>query len=135
MDRIIDCMVETRGAHPPLREMMHSPLFQNSPFPTNFLTLWKISQILPFPQKFSNFHSPKFFLFTNHKFRIPLYSLFQYVSPLFQKNYSYPLLFKIAPFFLQIYVSFTYFMCFFVSPYFYHDAFMHHTMHVLDAPG
>jgi len=26
---------------------------------------------------------------------------------------------------------------FFVSPYFYHDAFMHHTMHVglLDAPG
>jgi len=24
---------------------------------------------------------------------------------------------------------------YFVSPYFYHDAFMHHTMHVLDAPG
>src|SRR6218665_3144550 len=24
---------------------------------------------------------------------------------------------------------------FFVSPYFYHDAFMHHTMHVLDAPA
>jgi len=24
---------------------------------------------------------------------------------------------------------------FFVSPYFYHDAFMHHTMHLLDAPG
>jgi len=24
---------------------------------------------------------------------------------------------------------------FFVSPYFDHDAFMHHTMHVLDAPG
>jgi len=24
---------------------------------------------------------------------------------------------------------------FFVSPYFDHDAFMHHTMHVLDAPA
>jgi len=34
-----------------------------------------------------------------------------------------------------MYVFFTYFMCFFVSPYFYHDAFMHHTMQVLDAPG
>ena len=26
------------------------------------------------------------------------------------------------------------FYVFFVSPYFYHDAFMHHTMHVLEAP-
>jgi len=24
---------------------------------------------------------------------------------------------------------------FFVSPYFDHDAFMHHTMHALDSPG
>ena len=26
------------------------------------------------------------------------------------------------------------FLCVFRSPYFDHDAFMHHTMHVLDAP-
>jgi len=32
-------------------------------------------------------------------------------------------------------VFFAYFTCFFVSPYFDHDAFMHHTTLVLDSPA
>ena len=47
----------------------------------------------------------------------------------------------LSPYFLKVptdFVQFTcfiYFMCFSFLPYFDHDAFMHHTMHVLDAPG
>ena len=51
-----------------------------------------------------------FFLVIDHKFLIsPLFSLFQYISPLFCEKK--------------------------ISPYFDHDAFMHHPMHVLDAPA
>ena len=39
-----------------------------------------------------------FFLVIDHKFRFPpLFSLFQYISPLFRKNYSFPLLLQISP--------------------------------------
>ena len=76
-----------------------------------------------FSRKISRFSSAKIsddlFLVIDHKFRIyPLFSLFQYISPLFYKN---------SPAFYILYV-------YFVSPFFNHDAFMHHPMHVLDAP-
>src|SRR6218665_1994866 len=37
------------------------------------------------------FDQPQFFLVIDHKFQIsPLFSLFQYISPLFRENYSFP---------------------------------------------
>src|SRR6218665_2461036 len=53
--------------------------------------------------------------------------------PLFRENYYFPLLSKISPLFLKNSPAFYIFYVF--SPYFDHDAFMHHPMHVLDAPG
>ena len=74
----------------------------------------------------------------NHKFRIsPLFSLFQYISPisLCFKKYSFPPIFTNFPLFSENYLRVFYILyVFFVSPYFYHDAFMHHTMDVLEAP-
>ena len=80
--------------------------------------------MLPFPEKFLD----DLFLVIDHKFRIsPQFSLFQYISPtLFSKNYYFPLFLKNSPAFYILYVYF--------PPYFDHDAFMHHPMHVLDAP-
>ena len=49
----------------------------------------------------------------------PILFLFQYMSPLFRENYHFP------P---------TLTNCISFPPYFDHDAFMHHPMHVLDAP-
>ena len=43
--------------------------------------------------------------------------------------------YKFPTCFWQIYLFFYILYVFFVSPYHYRDAFMHHTMHVLDAPG
>src|SRR6218665_3833392 len=119
-----------QGRPSPSETMMHfRPLFQIFPlFSRNFQTLRKMLTILPFPEKFLDFHPPKFlmtfFLVIDHKFRI---------SPLFPENYSFPLLLQISPCFRQIHLLFTYFTCIF-PPYFDHDAFMHHPMHVLDAP-
>ena len=67
----------------------------------------------------------------------PLFSLFQYISPLFREHYYFPLLWQISPLFSKnspaFYIGLLY--VHFVSPYFDHDAFMHHPVHVLmDAP-
>src|SRR6218665_1365673 len=98
--------------------MMHFPLFQISPlFSENCRTLRKIFIILPFPEKFLDFHPPKFlmtfFLVIYHKFRIsPLFSLFQYIFPLFRENYYFPpTLTNFPPYFTQIHLLFTYFTC------------------------
>src|SRR6218665_1172080 len=63
------------GASTPPEVMMHFPLFHISPlFSKNFKTLWKISKMLPFPEKNFDFHPPKFlmtfFLIIDHKFQI-----------------------------------------------------------------
>ena len=111
------------GASIPPETMMHfPPLFQISPlFQKNFRTFWKILTILPFPEKFLDFHPPKFlmtfFLVIDHKFRI---------SPYFPCFNTFP------PCFTQIHLLYTCFTCIF-PPYFDHDAFKHHPMHVLDA--
>src|SRR6218665_25601 len=52
----------------------------------------------------------------------------------FKKIILSPYFYKFPLCFTQIHLLFTYFTCIF-PPYFYHDAFMHHPMHVLDAPG
>src|SRR6218665_2391855 len=119
--------------------MMHFPLFQISPlFSKHFQTLWKICNILPFPEKFLDFHRPKFlmtsFLVIDHKFRIsPLFSLFQYISPLFLEIYYYSPTLKNFPPVLDKITFFLHTLCISFPPYFDHDAFMHHPMRVLDA--
>src|SRR6218665_2192893 len=66
-----------RGVHPS-ETMMHFPLFQISPlFSKNFRTLRKIFTILPFPNKFLDFHPPKFLMtFFSHQPQISNLSLF-----------------------------------------------------------
>src|SRR6218665_3686441 len=61
--------------------MMHFPLFQIYPlFSTNFFTFWKISKILPFPERISHFHPPKFLttFFFSHR---PQISDFPHILP------------------------------------------------------
>ena len=83
----------------------------------------KILEILPFPENFFDFHPPKFLMtFYCHQPQIsrisPLFSVFKYISPYFEKKYSFPLFLKISPCFRQIYVFFTYFICFSSPPTF-----------------
>ena len=121
----------------PLRPWCISPLFQISPyFSKKFRTLKKIFAIWLFPRKISWFSYTKIsddlFLVIDHIFRIsPLFSLFQYISPLFRENYFFPLLLQIFPPILG--TCFLHTLRVF-SPYFDNDVFMHHPMHVLDAP-
>src|SRR6218665_2458579 len=94
-------------------------------FPTNFLTFIraKISDDLFFS------HRPQIL------FRIsPLFRCFSTFPPLFRENYSFPpTLTNFPPSFRQINLLFTCFTSISFPPYFDHDAFMHHPMHVLDA--
>ena len=55
-----------------------------------------------------------FFLVNHHKFQIsPLFSLFQYISPLFRENYSSPYFNKFSPLFYTnsptFYILYVYF--------------------------
>src|SRR6218665_2764204 len=118
--------------------MMHFPPVSDPPlFQKKIRTFWTIFTILPFPEKFLDFHPPKFvmtfFLVIDQKFRIPPIFAVSAHFPLFRENFSFPLLLQMSLCFRQIHLLFTYFTC--ISPYFDHDAFMHHPMHVLDAPA
>src|SRR6218665_1655295 len=87
--------------------MMHFPLFQISPlFSKNFLTFWKISEILPFPDKISYFHLPKFLttFFFSHRPQIsnfpPCLACFTAFPPPDSRKFIIPpLLFKISALF------------------------------------
>src|SRR6218665_2738529 len=73
------------------------------------------------------FHPPTFL--------IPLFSQKRYISPYFGKFIISP---PIFPTFSLISSNLHVFCMLYVilpSPYFDHDAFMHHTMHILDAPA
>ena len=70
-----------------------------------------MSQILPFPDKISDFHPPK------------LTKIIRLFPPYFHK---FPPVFK-------KFITFLHALCVISPPYFDHDAFMHHPMHVLDA--
>ena len=104
--------------------MMHFPSVSDFPllFPKIFLTPWKISQILPFPEKISDFQPPKFlttfFLVIDHKFRIsPLFGLFHYISPPdWRKLLFHPYFHKFPPCFGKIHLLFTCFLCNFSPP-------------------
>ena len=97
------------------------------------MSSWKFSHFYLFPKNVQIFILQKFlmtFLVINYKFGIPLFSLFQYISPNFAKIIIFPLLLTIFPVFVKFTWFFTYFMCISFPP-----TLMHHPMHVLDAPG
>src|SRR6218665_2500259 len=112
--------------------MMHSHV---SDFPPVFVqTLRKIFIILPFP--------PTFFLVIDHKFRIvpPIFEFLLYflcfsIFPPASRKLLFPPTFSNVPLFSKNSRVFYMLYVYFVSPYFAHDAFMHHTMHVMDAPA
>src|SRR6218665_1572574 len=56
-------------------------------------------------------------------------------SPCFARIFISPYFYKFSLCFRKIHLLFTYFLCISFPPYFDHDAFMHHPMHVLDTPG
>jgi len=75
-----------------------------------------------------------FFLLIDHKFRIsPYFRYFRTFPPCFAKIILSPLLLQIFPPVLGKFTCFLHALRVY-SPYFDHDAFMHHPMHVLDAP-
>src|SRR6218665_806208 len=107
-----------QGRPPPSETMMHSPYFRFPLFSKNFQTLWKIFEILPFPEFFFDF--PIFIrrnLVIDHEFRIcSLFSPFQYISPLFRENYSFPLLLQISHPVFEKFPCFLHALCVFRFP-------------------
>ena len=103
--------------------MMHFPSVSDfPPFPKNFQTPWKISKTLPFPEKLFDFHPPKFLMtFFSHQLQIsnfpPIFGIAIH-SLCFDKIILSPYLYKFPPCFRQIYVFFTYFLCFTFPPTF-----------------
>src|SRR6218665_252193 len=90
--------------------MMHFPPFQiSSLFSKNFQTLWRIFQILPFPEKFFHFHPPKFLMtFSNFP---PILPVSVHFSPVSRKLLFPPFFEQFPPVFQKIHLLFTYFMC------------------------
>src|SRR6218665_1036811 len=121
--------------------MMHFPPVSNFPlFPKEFSDSVENFYNLTFSEKAFRFSFAK--ISYDHFSRrlqicnFPLFSQFQYISPYFRIFYFSSTFANFPPDFVK-------FMCFcflihsvfFISPWFGHDAFMHHTMHVLDASG
>jgi len=112
---------------------------QGRPFPWDHDAFPFCFRFLPIFEKFSDsgkfskfyLFQKNFLIFIRQNF---LWPLFQYISPLFRENSYFPLLFKMSPCFIKIHLLFIYIVCISFPPYFDHDAFMHHPMHVLDAP-
>ena len=83
------------GASIPPRDHDAFPSVSDSPcFRKVLRFFWKINKILPFPEKISDFHPPKFLmtflLVIDHKFWIsPYFGCFRYISPLIGENYYF----------------------------------------------
>src|SRR6218665_3791544 len=138
----IYCTSLKPGASIPLEAMRHFPP-PGSDFPPifeKFSDSVENFKNFTFPEKFLNFHSPKFLMTffksstTNFEF-LPYFPCFNAFPPRFRENYYFPPTFKNFPPVLEKITCFFYILVYFVSPYFDHDAFMHHPMHVLDAPA
>src|SRR6218665_2491274 len=95
----------SRGVHTPETMMHFPPCFRFFPlFSKKFRTLRTIFTMLPFPEKFLDFHPPKFlmtlFLVIDHKFRIsPCFPCFSTFPPCFAKIIISPLVLQISPLF------------------------------------
>ena len=80
-----------RGVHFPWGHDAFPPVSDFPLFSKNFQTLSNIFKILPFPEKFLDFHPPKFlmtfFLVIDHKFQIsPYFPCFSTFPPRFCEN-------------------------------------------------
>jgi len=111
-------MIISRGVHPPEAMMHFPPVSDFPPFPKHFSDSVDNFPNFTFSRKISQFSSAKI-----------------------SENYYFPLLLQIFPYFYKFLSVFGKFTCFFTyfmfisfPLYFDHEAFMHHTMHVLDAP-
>src|SRR6218665_420375 len=131
-----------QGRPSPSEAMMHFPCFRFPPYFRKMFRRSKILKMLPFPEKFLDFHPQKFlmtsffFLVIDHKFRMsPCFPCFGTFPFCFAKIIIPPYFHKFPPCFRKIHLLFTYFMCISFPPYFDHDAFMQHPTHVLDASG
>src|SRR6218665_1145156 len=127
------------GVHPP-EAMMHIPsLFQISPHIfEKFSDSEENFQNVIFSRKISPFSSAKIsddlFLVINRKFRIPpIFPVSVHFPPVSRKFIFPPTLKNVPPVFEKFTCSYI-LSVHFVFPCFDHDAFMHHPMHVLDAP-
>src|SRR6218665_2059175 len=109
--------------------MMHSPVSDFPPISEQNVHHFFFPQFFLFPIFFS--HSPQISNF-------PLFPCFNLFPPI-SRNFSFPLLLQIFPpnFGTFTCISFPLLLMSYVllMSYFYHDAFMHHTMHILDAPA
>jgi len=108
--------------------MMHFPLFSK-----NVQTLWKFSRFYLFLQNLSIFIRQNFwwpFILPVSVHFPPLFRENFYFPPTFQ---NFPPTFQNVPSGLQKFTCFYILYVYFVSPYYDHDAFMHHPMHVVDA--
>ena len=110
--------------------MHFPPCFRFSPyFPKKFWIRGKFSQFHLFPTNFTIFSHQnifRIFPYLTVSIHFPPSSLNLYFPPTFAK---FPFLFR------KIYVFLHILRVFRFPPYFYHDAFMHHPMHVLGTPG
>src|SRR6218665_3551289 len=112
------CFSES-GASIPSETMMHfPPLFQIFPiFLENFRTLRKIFTILPFPDKFLDFHPPQFLMtYFSHRPQIskfpPIFPVSIHLPPSVSRKLLFPPYFdKFSLCFRQIHLLFTYFTC------------------------
>jgi len=97
-------------------------------FPKNFSDSVEKFPKLTFSKEISRFSIAK-----NLEFP-PYFRYFNTFPPVFRKISHFSLyIYKFPPDFVK-FTRFFYILCVFDSPYFHHDAFMQHTMHVLDAP-
>src|SRR6218665_417569 len=116
---------------------MHFPLFQIPPIFEKFSDFLKNFKNLTFSRKISHFHPPKFLTFfsesSTKNFGFPPYfACFSTFPSLIRKNLLFPPTFQNFPLFSKNSTAF-YILYVYFPPYFHHDAFMHHPMHVLDA--
>ena len=124
----------------PPEAMMHfHPCFRFPPlFPNKFSDSVEKFPNFTFSRFFLDFHPPKFLMtsFSHHPQITPIFATSIHF-PLNRENYSFPAYFsKFSPCFRKI-SCFLHTLSVFrfpPSPQFDHDALMHRTMHVLDAP-
>jgi len=90
------CDICVQGRPSPMRQWCILPLFQISPsiLENNFQTPWKFSPILPFPNKFLDFHS---ILVIEYKFLISPYFRYFRTFPPISRELLFPLLFQTVP--------------------------------------
>src|SRR6218665_3513254 len=100
--------------------MMHFPPVSDFPlFSKSFMILLEISKILPFPEKISDFHPPKFLMTffysstTNYFEFLPILPVLVYFPPDWRKLLFPPYFHKFPPCFRKIHQLFTYFLCLF----------------------